>query len=335
MLISLRGSIALLPLILLACAPGAGSSQQTGAGSWETLPQGDRPTRRYENGYVAVGDRFYLFGGRGIKPVDIFDPASGTWTAGAATPLEIHHFQGVEYDGKVYVVGALMNRFPNEPPLPDVYVYDPAADAWSKGPALPADRVRGAAAAVAHDGLIYVVGGQQVGHASGHVAWFDSLDPRTGEWRRLPDAPHARDHFQVGVIDGKLYAAGGRRSAAASGQPFELTVAEVDVYDFATGRWTTLPASSNIPTPRAGTTAAVLNGKLLVIGGESAGQTTGHAEVESFDPATGRWTTLAPMNQGRHAMQAIVHGGKLYIAAGSHNRGHGEYNSHEVYTPGR
>src|SRR5688500_15413872 len=32
-------------------------------GRWELLPQGERPTRRHENGYVRVGDRFYLVGG--------------------------------------------------------------------------------------------------------------------------------------------------------------------------------------------------------------------------------------------------------------------------------
>ena len=306
-------------------------------GRWEMLQQGERPTRRHENGYVRVGDRFYLVGGRGtnpIKPVEIFDPATGAWSVGAAPPVEMHHFQAVEHGGKIYVVGAMTGGYPREPALPVVHVYDPATDRWSTGPEIPADRRRGGAGAVVHDGQIYVVSGIQIGHWSGHVTWFDAFDPRTGSWRRLPDAPRARDHFQAVVIDGKLYAAGGRRSSASTNQTFELTVPEVDVFDFASGRWTTLPSSANLPTPGAGTTSVVVDGRLLVLGGESAAQQVAHAEVEAYDPLAIRWTTLAPMSVGRHATQAVLYRGKLYIAAGSRTRGATEINSQEVYTPG-
>ena len=64
-------------------------------------------------------------------------------------------------------------------------------------------------------------------------------------------------------------------------------------------------------------------------------QQAAHAEVEAYDPLAIRWTTLAPMTVGRHATQAVLHQGKLYIAAGSRTRGATEINSQEVYTPGR
>lgn len=329
------GSLLLLVLapLLAGCTGGSSSVGPTaGTGRWEMLPEGTQPTQRHENGYVEVGGRFYLVGGRGSKAVEIFDPATRTWSTGAMPPIEMHHFQAVEHGGKIYVVGAMTGRYPTEPPIPDVYVYDPATDRWSKGPEIPADRRRGGAGAVVHDGWIYVVAGIQNGHTDGHVAWLDAFNPRTGEWRRLPDAPRARDHFQVGVVGGRMYAAGGRRSTVAPGQGFSLTVPEVDVYDFRAGSWTTLPASSNIPTPRAGSTTAVMDGLVLVLGGESGAQQPAHAEVEALDPRSGRWTALAPMIQGRHATQAIVHDDRLYIAAGSRTRGATEINSQEVFT---
>jgi hypothetical protein len=327
---------ALFAALLTGCAqqrvPVAEFSD--GSGRWEMLPGGEQPTLRHENGYVRVGNRFYLVGGRGTRPVEIFDPVTGRWATGATPPVEMHHFQAVEYDGRIYVVGALTGGWPAEPPIPDVYVYDPASDRWSTGPSIPADRRRGAAGAVAHDGQIYVVAGIQNGHTDGHVAWLDAFDPRTGEWRRLADAPRARDHFHAAVIDGKLYAAGGRLSSAAPGEGFVHTIPEVDVYDLRSGTWSTLQASANLPTPRAGSSTGVLNGHLVVIGGESAAQQPGHAEVEALNPDTQRWITLAPLVQGRHGTQVVVHEGRMYIAAGSQTRGASEINSQEVFTPG-
>ncbi|MBA2245382.1 MAG: kelch repeat-containing protein [Gemmatimonadetes bacterium] len=327
---------AIAAALAVGCAPRAPlPAASSGSGRWELLPAGEQPTLRHENGYVRVGDRFYLVGGRGSKPVEIFDPATGRWSTGATPPVEMHHFQAVEYDGKIYVLGAMTGGWPAEPPLPNVYIYDPAADRWSQGPTIPADRRRGGAGAVVHEGQIYLVAGIQNGHTDGHVAWLDAFDPRTGAWRRLADAPRARDHFHAGVIDGKIYAAGGRLSSARPGEGFTHTVPEVDVYDLRSGSWSTLPATANLPTPRAGSTTAVLDGHLLVLGGESGTQEPAHAEVEALDPRTGRWTPLAPMAQGRHGTQAVVHEGRLYVAAGSKTRGADEINSQEVFTPRR
>jgi len=296
------------------------------------LAQNTGITSRHENGYVQVGNRSYLLGGRRIQPVNIFDPATGTWTNGAPPPVEIHHFQAVAFENKIYLVGAMTGPFPTEPPLSNVYIYDPAADVWTVGPEVPADRRRGGAGAVLHNGEIILIAGITNGHTDGHVTWVDAFNPRTGRWRRLPDAPRSRDHFQAAIINNKIYAAGGRRSSYATKQTFELTVPEVDVFDLGTNQWSTLPAAGNLPTQRAGASVAVVNGRLLVIGGESA-QPLAHADVESLDPATGRWTVLSPLSMGRHATQAILRDGRLYLASGSRTRGATEVDTQEIYTP--
>jgi N-acetylneuraminic acid mutarotase len=329
-----HASIWLAVALVLTLALDRSAAQQAGAPA--TAPaagaQSGQLTRRHENGYVKVGSRFYLLGGRRIQPVDIFDPATGAWTKGAPPPIELHHFQALEYERRLWVVGAMTGRYPTEPPVDVIYLYDPATDAWTKGPEIPADRRRGGAGVVLYEGEIFVIAGITNGHTDGHVKWFDAFNPKTGQWRRLPDAPRARDHFHAAVIDGKLYAAGGRTSSFATGQVFELTVPEVDVYDFKTGRWTTLPPTANIPTPRAGSTVAVVNGRLLVIGGESA-QPLAHADVEAYDPASGTWAKLPPLSMGRHATQAVLHEGRIYLASGSRTRGGTEVDSQEIYTP--
>jgi len=79
--------------------------------------------------------------------------------------------------------------------------------------------------------------------------------------------PRERDHFSAVVIADKLYAAGGRLTGGTGGVSKPL-IPEVDVYDFSSGTWSTLPSGQNIPTPRAGHSAVNFNNKLVVIGGE-------------------------------------------------------------------
>jgi N-acetylneuraminic acid mutarotase len=328
-------SLLTLTALLQNAVAFASPQPQQDVGKWELLPSSDHPLARHECAYVRVGNQFYLIGGRGshpIKPVEIFDPATRTWSVGAAPPVEIHHFQAVGYQGKVYVVGAMTGDFPKEPPLPNVYIYDPVTDQWSKGPSIPADRQRGGAGAVVYKDKIYLVNGIRTGHWDGHVAWFDVFDPKTGEWKSLPDSPRPRDHFQTAIIDDKLYVAGGRRTSMVTNQPIQLTVPEVDVYDLRTNQWSTLPAASNLPTLRAGCTAVVVKGRLLILGGESGTQHLAHSEVEAFDPHTRKWTELARMNVGRHASQAILYKDHIYIAAGSATQYATEINSQEVFT---
>lgn len=303
---------------------------QSGSDGW-TLKQGDQmPHHRHENAFTKVGDKLYLLGGRGERPVDIYDPQTDSWSTGATPPLPMHHFQAVSYDGKIYVMGALTGGYPDEDPIPNVYIYNPATDSWTKGPEIPENRRRGAAGAIAYNDKIYVVGGIQNGHIDGHVRWFDAFNPQTGEWEELTNAPRRRDHFQAAIIDGKLYAAGGRRSSQATGQTFQLTIPEVDVYDFSTGEWSPLSPAGDLPTERAGSTSINVGSNLIVLGGESGAQELAHSEVEAYNTESGQWQSLPPLNTGRHGTQAIVYDGKIYIAAGSRVRGAEEINSMEI-----
>lgn len=301
------------------------------AQKWETLESETSCTNRHENALAAVKGRLILLGGRGMKPVESFDPKTKRWTKLAETPLEMHHFQAVTYKDEVWVLGAFTGGYPHETPIPNIYIFNPQKNEWRVGPQIPAERQRGAAGVFVHRDKIYVVCGIQDGHWDGHVAWLDEYDPAKNTWKKLADAPHVRDHVQAVVINNKIYVAGGRRSTAKIGQVLTLTEEAVDIYDFKTNAWTTLPQASSLPTLRAGNASVVLDNKLLVIGGESGSQVPAHNEVEALNTKTMRWETLVPLNQGRHGTGAVIVKGKIYIVAGSGNRGGGpELNSVEV-----
>lgn len=300
------------------------------SGMWTAVnsSNGSKPQARHEASYVNVGSKFYLIGGRGKLTVDVFDPAAKTWISGTnKPPFQIHHFQGVELNGLIYILGAFTGSYPGETPVANVYIYNPASDTWTEGPLIPEGRRRGSAGAVVYNNKIYLVGGIQNGHTSGWVSWLDEFDPSTGSWTPLNDAPRNRDHFQAVVIGDKLYAAGGRNSGLTS--VFDDTMGEVDVYSFSTGQWSTM--TNSLPTERAGVTAVGVDNELLIIGGESGAGPNAHAETEALNVTTGEWRTLDDLIQGRHGTQALVYNGAVYIAAGSGARGSSpELNTQEM-----
>jgi hypothetical protein len=313
----------------------AASTSVSHAQFWSavTTSDGSTVTARHEIGAVEYNGFLYVFGGRGERAVERYDTDNNVWEAVAQAPLdvvtqaplEMHHFQPVVYNDKIYIIGAFTCCYPNEPTLPDIYVFDPADNSWTTDGVMPAERLRGAAGAFVRNGRIYIIGGNTRGHSGGAVGWFDEFNPADGSWRVLPDAPTPRDHFQAAVVGDKLIAVGGRQS----NRSFEHTIANTDIFDFNSETWSS--DADQLPTPRGGTMAVPYNNKVYVIGGESASMRPAHTEVEVFTPGTERWAALDNMLTPRHAGGAAMVGSTLHVFTGSDIRGaRGETTSHEM-----
>lgn len=298
---------------------------------WRIIETKGEPSARHENSFVECDGKFYLLGGRGIKPVDIYNPQSNSWTQGAKPPIEMHHFQAVSYRGKIIVAGAMTGPYPDEKPLVHLYVYDPAYDMWTIGPEIPEARRRGSSGVVIYGDKLFMVCGIQDGHNGGHVKWMDAYDFYERTWSILPNAPRARDHFHA-VMDGdKIYAFAGRNTSKNTDQVFDLTIPEVDVYDISANTWTT--QEKEIHIPRAGASVALFKNEIFIIGGESMFTEDAHNEIEIWSLKLEKWMPIKYLQQGRHGTQAIVYQNKIYIAAGCGKRGgNPELNSLEVYT---
>jgi N-acetylneuraminic acid mutarotase len=96
---------------------------------------------------------------------------------------------------------------------------------------------------------------------------------------------------------------------------FDLTtnvpVSQVHVFDTAHGTWSEGPA---LPAPRGGHAAAVLDGRIHVIGGGNSRSTI--ADHSVFDPLTQQWSERAPLPRSMGSPAAVVHGGVLYSVGG-------------------
>ncbi len=297
-------------------------------GEWLKVESSDNSTAwaRHEAAYVELNGKFYLMGGRGSRPTQVFDPVAKTWTNLGNPPLEFHHFQPVVFDDKIYVVGALIGDYPSETPVSNVYIFDPADNSWTTGPEIPVARRRGAGGTVVHNGKIYVIAGNTNGHSGGFVKWLDAFDPVTDEWTTLKDAPTERDHFTAVAIGDKIYAAGGRKTDLPN--PFDGEIYQIDVYDINTDNWTT--PTGGIPRMRAGTMAVGYGSDLIVIGGESSFSTTAHKDVDVYDTTNNSWSDLPDLITGRHSGGAVVWNDVIYVASGSGGQGGGpELNDQE------
>jgi N-acetylneuraminic acid mutarotase len=290
---------------------------------WETVVATGTPTARHEAAFVAYKDKIYLIGGRRINPTDEFDTKSNSWTEKAPTPIELHHFQPVVVDDAIYLMGAMTGPFPGETPLERVLIYHPDRDEFEYGHEIPEARRRGGAGTVYYNGKIYMVGGITNGHIDGFKPWLDEYDPKTGEWRVLPDAPNSRDHFQAVVVGNKLYAFGGRASSRGTDEVMSRTIHHGNIFDFKTEQWLPVINQYAIPTMRAGTAAFAWNDELVVGGGESMAQEAAHSQVQAFNTKTSQWTEWPSLVEGRHGSGFAVVGNYLYIASGSGNRGGG------------
>ncbi|QRM88294.1 T9SS type A sorting domain-containing protein [Lacinutrix sp. WUR7] len=299
------------------------STSNVSAQVWTDTNEDESYVARHECGFTQAGDKFFLFGGReSPRVLDVYDYASNTWSNGGIAPVDFNHFQAITYEGLIWVIGAFKTNEPNPELNADyIYMYNPASQQWIQGMELPTARKRGAAGLALHNNKFYLIGGNVYGHGGGYVAYMDVFDPATGTFTALTDAPHARDHFHAVVHNDKLYALGGRLTGGAGGL-FAPQIPEVDVYDLNTNLWSTLAASSNIPTPRAGAATVLFQNEIYVIGGETTfGSATGNNGqrdiVEAFNPVTGTWTTKDNLNHYRHGIQGIVSGGGIHVIAGS------------------
>ncbi|MFC4871696.1 malectin domain-containing carbohydrate-binding protein [Negadavirga shengliensis] len=301
--------------------------------TWKVKNEDESYSARHENAFVQAGNKFYLLGGReSSRTINIYDYTNDTWKSlSNINPLSFNHFQAVEYQGLIWVIGAFKtNNFPDEEPADHIWIFDPAKEEWIQGPEIPEERRRGSTGLVVFNDKFYIVNGNKMGHNGGYVNYFDEYNPHTGEWKVLEDSPRPRDHFFASIIGNRMYVASGRLSGGTGGT-FAPVIPEVDVYNFSTKSWSTLPSDQNIPTPRAGASVNNYLDKLIVAGGEVAGLSEAYAITEMYDPITQTWEHLDDMNFGRHGTQGIVSGGGLYVLAGSPNRGGGNQKNMEYF----
>jgi hypothetical protein len=166
--------------------------------------------------------------------------------------------------------------------------------------------------ALSAQGLAYAIGGSDV--YPNAIATVEAYDPNAGFWSFKARLHVARQGLGAATgLDGRIYAIGGGDSTLTA-----LTTNEA--YSAFANSWTVV---APMPTPRI--YLAIMtggNGLIYAIGGATSGFTTATnlTTVEAYNPATGSWSTRAPLLLGVQAPAAAVGvDGRIYVFGGISN----------------
>jgi serine/threonine protein kinase/N-acetylneuraminic acid mutarotase len=272
------------------------------ASQWRSLP--DAPTARLQMAWTVLDGKIWIAGGMshgaGLQTVQSYDPQTGAWQSQPSLPIPLHHATAAAYRDEVVIIGGASENIAQA----SNKVFALRGGSWVELPNLAHARAA-AAAAVVGDKLV-VVGGQ---NAKQLVAQTEVFDGKS--WTQSADLPTPREHLAA-VSDGVyVYAVGGRFLSS------DKNSAAFERFDPESENWVKL---AGMPTPHGSFGAAVIDGRIVVVGGEEPTRVLGTAEM--YDIADGKWTTLTPMPTPRHAEAVAAVGSTLYCIGGANRPTH-------------
>jgi N-acetylneuraminic acid mutarotase len=285
--------------------------------SWGTLPsapleRSEVAAARIGNSIYVVGG---FEATRTSPAVERYDIRRRRWTTVRPMPVAVNHPTAVAYRGDLYVHGGYTANLGLTEPTGALQRYDPTRNRWSRLPSSPTERAAHAVAVIGH--RLYAAGGANetgslrsleiydfesrrwargprfppparnhtTGVASGgrfyvlagrdqrNLANAERYDPRRHTWERLPRLRIPRGGFaSARLSDGRIVVFGGERL-----EPGGTTIAEVELFDPRSRRWSSLP---DMRTPRHGLGGAALGRRVFAIEG---GPTPGLAFTRTIE----------------------------------------------------
>lgn len=285
-------------LVLTAC------NQTTYTGNWST---GEAiPTARSEMTSTLLNGKIYVIGGirfwGSTDKVEAYDIANDDWEKLPNLPEKLNHI-GIASDGKkVFVSGGFLNMRQTEF-VNTLYAYDVETRKWSTLKNMP--NTRGAHYMIYRNGQLHLLGGRQ--HQE---VWTYTISNDSWTSNIIAPIPELRDHITVLQDNQRLYIVGGRQMGKVKSDCWQ--------YDYQTKQWITF---AQIPTPRGGQTAALVNNQIHIIGGEDLEESTTFGEHNVYNLTTKSWTTQTNLPTARHGLTSEVYQDKWYVIGGGKKAG--------------
>uniref|UniRef100_UPI00398F118B kelch-like protein 26 isoform X2 n=1 Tax=Pristiophorus japonicus TaxID=55135 RepID=UPI00398F118B len=156
------------------------------------------------------------------------------------------------------------------------------------------------------DNFVYVAGGQHLQYRSGEgaVSWCFRYDPHLNHWLRIRAMQEARIQFQLGVLQGMLFATGGRNRSGS--------LSTVERYSPRRNEWTNVCGLKRRTWGHAGVASG---GKLYISGGYGI-TVEDKKSLHCYSPETDLWEFKAPMHEPRVLHSMVGAYGRIYALGG-------------------
>ena len=258
---------------------------------------------------------------------------AGDWEQLSELPTWRRGMTAAAVKGKIYLIGGFdhhKNLGGGAPALSTVDVYDTRTNTWQKAASMPTARI--SAEAVVFSSDIYVFGGRKEMRGE-YTKIVEMYDTRTDTWVKKRDMPTRRKGFVTAVVDGEIYIIGGSIHNNKLGK-LEST-GLVEVYDPLTNRW---EKRASMPTEREWANAAVVSGKIYVLGGEISGPfLLGDRlvySIEEYNPKLNTWRKRPDIPMLKCWFETVVVDNEIWTIGGyDPNNGFRHIDAVDVYNP--
>jgi N-acetylneuraminic acid mutarotase len=208
------------------------------------------------NAVASLKDGLQLFSMMGVGPrktwddvtnqVYVMDLAHAKWSEGRQVPGVVGRVNASAAGAKDLVImigGFVVDAQGGELTVPDVNVYQPAAQRWSRAKDIPV-AVDSAVVGVTHDRFIYIIGGRS---PSGPVNNVQVYDVEKDSWTQATPFPGTPVFgLSGGVADDNIVIVDGAKAAPAGGPRYvasdECWLGKIDKKDPNKIEWSKLPA---------------------------------------------------------------------------------------------
>jgi N-acetylneuraminic acid mutarotase len=198
--------------------------------TWDTT-KAPMPTKRAHVSASEVNGKIYVIGGSkqggstwaALDTVEVYDPATDTWTAKSHIPTARWSLSACVVDEKIYAIGG--NHYPYQPNVVStVEMYDPEEDRWTEKKGMWMQRYSLSCSAV--NGKIYAIGGWNSSTNGPLFQYVEEYDPVEDKWTVKTNLPYAIAGLSSCSVNGRIYGIGGTITT----HPFKV-IDSVNVYD--------------------------------------------------------------------------------------------------------
>ena len=268
--------------------PATGTWSATGKMvEWVDAPPGINLGKEYSDATL-LGDGKVLV--TASNSAQLYDPASGTWTATGKMIGVFNDTATLLGDGKVLVTGW----------EGAAQLYDPASGTWTATRKMITPRLRPTATLLS-DGRVFVAGGQTPPPDDWTKA-AEIYDPVTGSWTKIADMQSGNPGQVLGIA-----------TQLPDGKMLVYSRMGAEIYDLTTGTWT-VRTGRYLPDPKA----LLSDGTVLTDGiNDNVGGVRDDCAAALYDPRTGSLTPASSMLCGDGSSLTPLLDGTVLVAGGN------------------